>query len=60
MCRGTEQFSETELIIPVVNNASHAADAVPTAGLCGSRLFAGRLGRRGKGFRVTLHETLGV
>lgn len=31
MCRGTEQFSEMELIIPVVNNASHVADAVPSA-----------------------------
>lgn len=35
VCRGTgvssEQFSEKELIIPVVNNASHAVDAVPSA-----------------------------
>lgn len=31
MCRGTEQLSETELIIPVVNNAPLTADAVPSA-----------------------------
>lgn len=29
MCRGTDQLSETELIIPVVNNAPLTADAVP-------------------------------
>lgn len=28
--RGTEQLSETELIIPVVNNAPLTADAVPS------------------------------
>lgn len=30
MCGGTEQFSERELIL-LVNNAWHAADAVPSA-----------------------------
>lgn len=35
VCRGTgvssQQFSEKELIIPVVNKASHTVDAVPSA-----------------------------